>query len=227
MLPSQRYELALTDHDMTPTLTPTLTPRPSFANFHFSGQFSVTAGAYGLAHCQAVDQAFSHITVAPTADLPFQNGQPCDGQWVEWYPGSIWNTYAYQQHKHKAIPWTLIRIKDGRVRLQSKACAKYLEAEGDPETGETVCQSCRALLVLLKLKRFVERATTNALPRTPWKYLNFLQTRELLVGLAKRVKQYEVQVWIMIFFTWNLNNIISVKTPETNYTKIDEEGQQL
>ena len=190
-------------HDYT--ITPTLTPRPSFYNFHFSDQFSAIADAiaYGLA--QATDHAFSgHITATPTTDLPFQNGQPCDGQWVDWYPGSIWDTYAYQQHEHKAIPWTLIGIKDGRVRLRSKTCAEYLEAdsEGGPETAQTVCQSCRALLVSPKLQRFMERASTDALPRTPWKYLNFQQTRKLLIGLAKRVKRYEVQVWL-IFCTLN------------------------
>jgi hypothetical protein len=184
-------------HDYT--ITPTLTPRPSFSNFHFSDQFSATAGASAYGSAQATNHAaFSHITATPTTDLPFQNNKPCDGQWVEWYPGSIWDTYAYQQHEHKAIPWTLIGIKDGRVRLRSKTCAEYLEAasdsEGDPET---VCQSCRALLVSPKLQRFMERASTDALPRTPWKYLNFLQTRKLLIGLAKRVKRYEVQVWII------------------------------
>jgi hypothetical protein len=25
----------------------------------------------------------------------------CQGQWVDWYPGSVWDTYAYQQHQEK------------------------------------------------------------------------------------------------------------------------------
>ena len=92
-------------------VTPTLTPRPSFADFRFSEHF--TACASGLDPHRELDSFDSN--------LPFQNTTNnevfCEGQWVVWYPGSIWDTYAYQQHEHKSIPWFLIGMEGGRVRL--------------------------------------------------------------------------------------------------------------
>jgi hypothetical protein len=214
----QHSGLAASDGDITPTLT----PRPSFTNFRFSHEFGATAHAFGLA--QAPRTTFGYSTMAPPTDLPFQNDQPCEGQWVDWYPGSIWDTYAYQQHEHKAIPWTLIGIQEGRVRLKSKTCTKYLASEGNPQTGEAVCQSCKALLLSPKLQRFMERASTDALPRTPWKYLNFLQITKLLVQSSKRARRYEVQVRIINYrLRQNQNIIISVKKSDASYTTVVEE----
>ncbi|KAF8165171.1 hypothetical protein B0H34DRAFT_830366, partial [Crassisporium funariophilum] len=165
-------------------VTPTLTPRPSFANFRFSESFTAPTAVYG-------QQPENDIIAS---NLPFQTAHLemfCKGQWVDWYPGSVWDTYAYQQHEHKLIPWTLVGVEGRRVRLQSKKCKKYLESIHEP--NEAVCSACADLLQSPKLKRFMERASGDALPRTPWMYLNFMQIRKILVSLARKAKRYELQ----------------------------------
>jgi len=207
-----------TDGETTPT---SLTPQPSFSNFQFSDNFrsppSRVACPIGSPLELGSPPAFDH---AGDAALPFQDQidnkalrfnlpdemkapfvsffsekeeEPrCQGQWVDWYPGSIWDTYAYQQHEHKLIPWTLIGIEGGHVRLQSKACKKYLTS--NVEMKRAVCLACSALLRSPKLCQFMERASGDAEPHTPWMYLNFFQIRKLIVGINKRIKRLELQV---------------------------------
>ncbi|KAF8162739.1 hypothetical protein B0H34DRAFT_805390 [Crassisporium funariophilum] len=124
-------------------VTPTLTPRPSFANFRFSESFTAPTAVYG-------QQSENDIIAS---NLPFQTAHLemfCKGQWVDWYPGSVWDTYAYQQHEHKLIPWTLVGVEGRRVRLQSKKCKKYLESIHEPN------EAIRKILVSLarKAKRY-------------------------------------------------------------------------
>ena len=159
-------------------------------NFWFSEKFTACSLGFDL-------QSLGYDSAG--SDLPFTNTNPlevfCEGQWVDWYSGSIWDTYAYQQHEHRLIPWTHIGIEGRCVRLQSKICKTHLEK--NLETGCTVCSACTALLQLLQLKRFMERTSGDALPCTPWMYLNFYQTWNILVVLAKKVKHHKLQVWMI------------------------------
>jgi hypothetical protein len=38
---------------------------------------------------------------------------PCSGQPVEWTPGSVWDSYAYQMHDDNSLPWDLIGFQEG------------------------------------------------------------------------------------------------------------------
>ncbi|KDR69600.1 hypothetical protein GALMADRAFT_77244 [Galerina marginata CBS 339.88] len=178
---NRHSEFCHADGDLTPTAT--LTPQPSFSNFRFSAEFSAAAAAAATA---------LNDLESPEPDLPFR--ERCEGQWVDWYPGSVWDTYAYQQHEHRAIPWTLNGTEGQRVRLRSKTCNRYLQGGLNSETVRAACTECIALLKDTKLKRFMERASKQPEPRTPWKYLNFAQIRQVLMNSTKKARRLELQV---------------------------------
>ncbi|KAF8056034.1 hypothetical protein FPV67DRAFT_1457452 [Lyophyllum atratum] len=86
----------------------------------------------------------SSIPQDPFSESPPANSPPsstlhlpdCQGQWVEWYPGTSWDTYAYRQHEQKATPWILIEMRETRVRLRAKSCLKVLhDAHHYPSQG--------------------------------------------------------------------------------------------
>lgn len=46
---------------------------------------------------------------------------PCSGQPVEWTPGSVWDSYAYQMHNDNSLSWNLIGFQGNNfIIIQSK-----------------------------------------------------------------------------------------------------------
>lgn len=117
----------------------------------------------------------------------------CPGVWVMWHPGSPWDTYAYQQHEISNIKWTLLSVKENQVLLRAKNCLHQLKSNNDLERGN--CSACHALLKSEVLLKFIKRAALpDAPPHTPWMYLNFVQTRRMLIKLTQKVKRFELEV---------------------------------
>ncbi|KAF8181781.1 hypothetical protein BJ912DRAFT_806303, partial [Pholiota molesta] len=112
---------------------------------------------------------------------------PCPGQWVHWVPGSVWDTYAYHQHERRTMAWTLEGIDGERVRLRAKQCEGVLQSELEHNQGN--CMECERLLTSESLARFVQQAKGDALPRTPWIYLNHYQSSKLMIDMSKRISR--------------------------------------
>ena len=54
----------------------------------------------------------------------------CKGQVVKWTAGSIWETYAYQQHDDSEFGWIPIGYEGHQlIRPQSKDCTVKLESD--------------------------------------------------------------------------------------------------
>ncbi|KAF8169089.1 hypothetical protein BJ912DRAFT_933997 [Pholiota molesta] len=117
---------------------------------------------------------------------------PCPGQWVHWVPGSIWDTYAYHQHERRTMPWTLEGINGEQVRLRSVDCEEYLTTEDDLNRGN--CSACKGLVGSEVLSKFMSQATGDALPHTPWIYLNHYQAGKLMLDLLKRLRRTETKL---------------------------------
>jgi hypothetical protein len=117
---------------------------------------------------------------------------PCPGQWVHWVPGSVWDTYAYHQHERPTMAWTLEGIDGERVRLRAKQCEGLLQTENELNNGN--CMECHRLLTSESLARFMQQATGEALPHTPWLYLNHHQSSRLMVDMSKRIRRLNQKV---------------------------------
>ena len=67
----------------------------------------------------------------------------CKGTWIQWLPGSIWDTYAYAQHELSHVTWQLAQIDEdnNRICLKVKACHKLLESDKERSDG-----ACSVLL---------------------------------------------------------------------------------
>ncbi|TFK58729.1 hypothetical protein BDN72DRAFT_730422, partial [Pluteus cervinus] len=116
----------------------------------------------------------------------------CPGQWIKWLPGAVWDTYAYQQHQHSSVTWKLIGIGENDfVRLRANKCKQYLTTSTECQNG--ACSGCYALLRSSALQKAITRATGDASPHTPWIFLNFHQTRQLLARLTAKIKHLETE----------------------------------
>lgn len=125
-------------------------------------------------------------------NLEFSNGK-CTGQLVKWVAGSIWETYAYQQHNDDLIGWTPVGFKgSNQIRLQSKLCSYKLQSAEEHNHGS--CRNCFALLNSSHLEKFMSSASTDAAPYTPWKYLNARQLKNLLISARKKSRKLELDV---------------------------------
>jgi len=64
----------------------------------------------------------------------------CNGQFIEWTPGPVWDTYAYGSHASgdDSVGWTPTGFKGStHIRLQSTGCSKLLQ-----NARENLCGSC-------------------------------------------------------------------------------------
>ena len=67
----------------------------------------------------------------------------CTGVLVKWQPGSVWDTYPYQQHEVQKLPWEPIDFENKEwLRLQSIKCAVYLNSCSETEQNTHVCTAC-------------------------------------------------------------------------------------
>jgi hypothetical protein len=120
-------------------------------------------------------------------------GPMCSGQWVQWTPGPIWNTYPYQRHDKCDLPWVPIGWKTGWVQLRSLECAQRLVTDLEQESG--TCYVCYDLLNSRTLIKLMERASASNLePRTPWNYLTSAQLKALLQEKEKKIQVLKLKV---------------------------------
>ena len=127
----------------------------------------------------------------------------CTGMQIKWVAGSVWDTYAYQQHENgHGLDWTPAGFDgDNWIRLRSNECSLILE--GEQELNVRSCANCQALIQSVKLRNFMERAKKETLPpHTPWEYLSVLQLRQVVIEARKQVKKYQLQV------NFQMHNII-------------------
>ena len=119
----------------------------------------------------------------------------CSGQWVQWTPGPIWNSYPYQRHDRSDLPWVPIGWKTGWIQIRSLGCDQLLN---DAEKAGT-CRVCIDLLNSRVLARLMSMASTsNPEPRTPWNYLTTTQLKALLLEKEKKIRLLHVQVGFSI-----------------------------
>jgi hypothetical protein len=115
----------LLDHPATfPTAyQPLLPPQPP-SYMRSATQLSFSSSLAGL----VPDQFHYNDTPPLSLDPPPQHesdaenivSQPsglysCKGTWIQWLPGSIWDTYAYAQHELSHVTWQLARTTTGFV----------------------------------------------------------------------------------------------------------------
>jgi hypothetical protein len=121
--------------------------------------------------------------------------RPCSGQPVEWTPGSVWDSYAYQMHDDDSLPWNLIGFQEGNfIIIQSRDdCTGSLFSDKERDRGS--CNACFSLLNSDDLRRFISRAhQSEAKSHTPWKYLNRQQLAHLLVKSRRKVQDLHLKV---------------------------------
>ena len=119
---------------------------------------------------------------------------PCKGQIVTWHAGSVWDTYAYQQHDADNIGWVPIAIVDAsRIILRAKDCTGELEYPD--EITDRTCRKCQQLLNSATLRRFMNRAGDDNPPiQINWKYLNTRQLKAMLSESRTRTKVMSLKV---------------------------------
>jgi hypothetical protein len=187
-----------------------LTPRTSFSNLIFKDY--------------ATGQ---ELTPSPSGESPPGPGRlrydprafnddfmPCHGQNVEWTPGSVWDSYAYQMHDDDSLPWNLIGFQEGNfiiIPSQSRDdCAGSLFFL-EKERGRGSCNACFSLLNSDDLRRFISRAHQNeAKSHTPWKYLNRQQLAHLLVKSRKKIQDLHLKVCPLAIYLFNLTRSLSI-----------------
>lgn len=129
--------------------------------------------------------------------LKVPNG--CTGAAVHWVAGSVWDSYAYQQHADDNLGFKPVAFEDGNwIRFKADNCRIFLQ--NSLEENSRVCANCQALLHSKNLRKFMARAKQDSLPaHTPWKYLTPRQLRELLVSARKQIDRLLLQVSIKFF----------------------------
>ncbi|EDR04579.1 uncharacterized protein LACBIDRAFT_330513 [Laccaria bicolor S238N-H82] len=117
----------------------------------------------------------------------------CTGQIIEWKAGSVWDTYAFQQHDGNDIGWAPIGYEGpGWIRLQSNSCNIFLTTK--IEMNRRACAKCFSLLNSKALRKFMDRAEKDIMPHTPWKYLNARQLKNMLTMSRKRANALHIKL---------------------------------
>ncbi len=129
----------------------------------------------------------------------------CDGVLVHWTPGSVWNTYPYQQHKNTNLSWEPIGFDEQNkenLYLHSKHCT------GVPssflEISERVCSNCRGIPYLAEFQKFINHAVVTS-EHTLWEYLNQKQLQSLLVNTTKKYRALKLKVSFLLLFFFSFN----------------------
>lgn len=86
----------------------------------------------------------SKTTISTCDHIPEVSLDNFCAKWVHWIPGSLFDTYAYQQHEHPSISWILIGINGEKVQLRSKKCRRMLETHEEKAKG-----TCAAYIALV------------------------------------------------------------------------------
>ena len=210
-LPSSQWIFTPNESEQEQPVTPKagLTPRTSFSNLMFgdacaNDQELPPPPSPSLFHpsINLGDDPFndSNLDFGVTEDLYdrkpiLDDSMPCSGQPVEWTPGSVWDSYAYQMHDDDSLPWNLIGFQEGNfIIIQSRDdCTGSLFSDKEQDRGS--CNACFSLLNSDDLRRFISRAhQSEAKSHTPWKYLNRQQLAHLLVKSRRKVQDLHLKV---------------------------------
>ncbi|KAF7785094.1 hypothetical protein Agabi119p4_1259 [Agaricus bisporus var. burnettii] len=95
----------------------------------------------------------------------------CPGQWVQWSPGSIWETYPFRLHK-SGLGWTPICIDES----------------SNGEDGPGPCTACKAVPHTIEFRKVVERAR-DVKEHTPWMYLTDQQKERLMRQMTITIRR--------------------------------------
>lgn len=124
-------------------------------------------------------------------------GTECTGVIVEWKPGSVWNTYPYQQHAERSLPWEIIGFEnDTWLRLRSRKCPIWFQPS---QPSVITCSFCNYIPNSVDFRKFMERAV-EAPAHTPWPYLNYEQLNLKLHKTTNHNRLLQLKV-----FSFNLN----------------------
>lgn len=153
-----------------------------------------------------------------------EDGIPCPGQAISWdIQGSIFETYAYQTQARKAVPWRLEKIANGFIYIRSwKNCMRFLELN-DIQRG--ACAKCSKLRTLPEFREFLNRARTKPKPNMPWRYLNFIQLRDLLLAYRKRIREAEAKVRFQRLSTQHISHNLYSPDSEISATCVQTREQ--
>lgn len=133
----------------------------------------------------------------------------CNGQHIKWIAGSIWETYAYQQHDDESMGWTPVGFKGSDwIILRSKSCFQVLKSNEEINRGS--CDSCYSLLNSAQLTKFMNRASAGAVPHTPWKFLNIHQLKKMLIAARKKGQMMELQVYTIYILNFYITYYFQV-----------------
>ena len=203
--------LNLDDSEIVQPQTPSagLTPRPSFVNLLFGqngdnlelppssppGPFDFNSADYDPFENKSLQEN------SDSEDLEDGNLNIvyCGGQHVQWTSGSVWDSYAYQLHNDDSLPWKLIGFKEDQfIIIQSiDDCTGKLIS--DEEKNRKTCNGCSALLKSPNLHKFIHRASEEAKPHTPWKYLNRRQLEDILLKSKKQTNHLKLKVRLISY----------------------------
>lgn len=203
--------LNLNNEALTCTFMDDLTPRASRTNLRSTSQFSADPrhdddfdnnGQIDISWLERLNNESENLGSDDSEsdeDVSKEDGfvNRCEGQLVEWTPGSVWETYAYQQHDSEDIGWIPIGFKGSHwIRVRSKSCHGVLSE--DKEKKRQNCKACNSLLNSEELCRFMSRASKDtATPHTPYIYLNFRQMKSALIASRKMTNTLRLQVCIL------------------------------
>ncbi|XP_006455832.1 hypothetical protein AGABI2DRAFT_121753 [Agaricus bisporus var. bisporus H97] len=119
----------------------------------------------------------------------------CPGQWVQWSPGSIWETYPFRLHKSKELGWTPIGIDDmsNALVLRARRCWKQVDVIDD-EDGPGSCAACKGVPHSIEFRKVVERAR-DVKEHTPWMYLTDQQKERLMRQMTLTIRRLRVRIF--------------------------------
>ncbi|KAF8154482.1 hypothetical protein B0H34DRAFT_860372 [Crassisporium funariophilum] len=130
-------------------------------------------------------------------NLNFASDKLCKEERVEWTPGSVWDTFPYQQHADNTIGWKPFLLdSDKWIQLRSNECKKYLTTHKERELQ--ACVNCLKIPNSASFRKCIERLKDDAAPHTPWRFLTPYQTRGLLLASRKQNNLMKLKVWDLL-----------------------------
>ncbi|KAG5634291.1 hypothetical protein H0H81_002523, partial [Sphagnurus paluster] len=135
------------------------------------------------------------ITITNTDPEPVNHEiDSCPGQIVEWYPGSVWETYAYQQHDDPSMTWTPVGFEGSKyIIIRSNSCSGKLSQE-ELLRGWKVCKECCGVINSPRFKNFIANAEKDSVKHTPYAYLSSRQLKCLVVETKRRLHSSDLNM---------------------------------
>lgn len=116
----------------------------------------------------------------------------CPGVVVDWTPGSVWNTYPFQQHdlSRVKLPWEIIGWEmNGQLRLRSAHCQAPKFAP-----VQHTCPTCAFIPYSSRYRQFMQSNADDAKPHTTLEYLNYRQLLAVTRSALEKNRRLTVKV---------------------------------